>query len=154
MHLGVSPWLAGIDLETFPGRSQGAKIAQAAHSIGATILSPSALSAHGEPYTTKEMVDNAHSLGLEVKPWTVNDLNTIESIVGMGVDGIITDCKLRLLITVYGANRASHPDPSVVRRWGRQAGISVAPKFPKQRVLGCLERHLALQKLNRLQRRK
>ena len=55
--------------------------AQAAHAIGAAILSPAAesdLSPVSDPnmpgyvpYTTREMISEAHRLGMEVKPWTV-----------------------------------------------------------------------------------
>lgn len=66
----VSPWLAGLNLENFSGSSLGVKIANAAHSINATILSPSA---YDSPLslTTKEMVNQAHHLGMLVEPWTV-----------------------------------------------------------------------------------
>ncbi|KAL0950754.1 hypothetical protein HGRIS_007522 [Hohenbuehelia grisea] len=77
----TSPWLAGVRPESFPGPTVGEKIAQAAHSIKADILSPSATSSLSPvadptlpgyiPFTTKEMIDEAHRLGLTVKPWTV-----------------------------------------------------------------------------------
>ncbi|EJD04400.1 PLC-like phosphodiesterase [Fomitiporia mediterranea MF3/22] len=133
-----SPWLAGLDLHSFPGPSIGEKISQAAHALGADFLSPSAESyvtpkpdpaMEGYvPFTTREMVKEAQRLGLEVKVWTVNRLNIVEEIMEWGIDGIITD----------------HPD--VVRRWAQQASIPVAPKYPKQRVLSCLAKHLALQR--------
>lgn len=76
-----SPWLAGLDLSTFPGPSTGEKIAQAAHAISADILSPAAESSQSPvpdpslggyiPFTTNEMVREAQRLGLDIKPWTV-----------------------------------------------------------------------------------
>ena len=70
--------------------------------IGADILSPSAesyVSPTSDPnldgfawFTTPGMVREAHKLGLEVKPWTVNRLNIVDRLVEWGVDGIITDC--------------------------------------------------------------
>ena len=38
----TSPWLAGLRLDSFEGQSLGEQIAQAAHAIGADVLSPDA----------------------------------------------------------------------------------------------------------------
>jgi glycerophosphoryl diester phosphodiesterase len=75
----TSPWLAGLRLDEFPGPSTSLQIAQAAHSLGVDILSPEVfvtpprdpMRPEDELFTTKEMVDEAHRLGLAVKPWTV-----------------------------------------------------------------------------------
>jgi glycerophosphoryl diester phosphodiesterase len=53
--------------------------------VGASIVSPSYRLVTGKPY-----VDHAHSLGLKVIPWTVNDAGTMRELIGYGVDGIIT----------------------------------------------------------------
>lgn len=132
-----SPWLAGLRLETFPGHTLGQRIAQAAHSIHADILSPAAKhdSSSIDPdvdgwisFTTRDMVDKVHELGFRVKPWTVNRMTVVEQMLDLKVDGIITDY------------------PNVVRRLIKQKGLAVAPKYPKQRVLACLEEHLARQR--------
>ncbi len=78
----VSVWQAGLDTSRFPGATLGEKIASAAGSIGATILSPAAVSDQSPvldpsqagyiPFTTKAMIDRAHNLGLLVIPWTVS----------------------------------------------------------------------------------
>ena len=39
----------------------------------------------------KEIVDYAHDRGLKVNVWTVNDRKSIENLIEIGVDGIITD---------------------------------------------------------------
>jgi glycerophosphoryl diester phosphodiesterase len=95
---GASPWLGGIDIDDFPGSLQAKYIAAAA-SFGADALSP----VHGDPqngkvgdpnyvpFTTPELVDLAHGEGMKVIPWTVDDRATIESLMDIGVDGIITD---------------------------------------------------------------
>ncbi len=77
----TTPWLAGLRLDQFPGPSFGEQVSQAAHSIGADILSPAAVSSRGTaadptlpgfiPFTTRAMVEESHQLGMEVKPWTV-----------------------------------------------------------------------------------
>lgn len=40
---------------------------------------------------TAEMVEYAHSHGLKVIPWTINNLDQMEKLITLGVDGIITD---------------------------------------------------------------
>ena len=54
--------------------------------VGANIVSPRYQLVTGKPY-----VDHAHSLGLKVIPWTVNDADAMREQIGYGVDGIITD---------------------------------------------------------------
>jgi len=39
----------------------------------------------------KEIVEFAHTNGLKVNVWTVNDRNTMKKLIQLGVDGIITD---------------------------------------------------------------
>lgn len=67
-------------MDAFPGLSLGEQIAEAAHSIGADILSPEDVAspltpdptdAGFIPFTTRDMVARAHRLGRMVKPWTV-----------------------------------------------------------------------------------
>jgi glycerophosphoryl diester phosphodiesterase len=95
---GASPWLGGIDIDDFEGSPQQKYVA-AAHSFGADAVSP----VHGDPqggtvndpdyvpFTTPELVDAAHQAGMKVIPWTVNDRATVEALMDIGVDGIITD---------------------------------------------------------------
>jgi glycerophosphoryl diester phosphodiesterase len=45
---------------------------------------------------TQALVEEAHQLGLQVLPWTVNDPALMERLLGWGVDGIITDHPERL----------------------------------------------------------
>jgi glycerophosphoryl diester phosphodiesterase len=45
----------------------------------------------GEPLVTRELVSHAHAAGVEVHVWTINDLDEIESLLALGVDGIVTD---------------------------------------------------------------
>jgi glycerophosphoryl diester phosphodiesterase len=95
---GASPWLGGIDIDDFSGSLQRRYVAAAA-SFGADAVSP----VHGDPqgghvgdpgyvpFTTPELVRAAHRADMDVVPWTVNDRATIESLMDIGVDGIITD---------------------------------------------------------------
>ncbi|MDQ3680913.1 MAG: glycerophosphodiester phosphodiesterase [Actinomycetota bacterium] len=96
---GASPWLGGIDIDDF-----GGSLVAAAASFGADAISP----VHGmpqngritdpgyRPYTTPELVAEAHAAGLAVIPWTVNDVATMAYLMDAGVDGIITDYPDRL----------------------------------------------------------
>jgi glycerophosphoryl diester phosphodiesterase len=46
------------------------------------------------PYSVlvgKGLVDRCHAAGIRIIPWTVNSLKEMEYMVGLGVDGIITD---------------------------------------------------------------
>ncbi|CDO72741.1 hypothetical protein BN946_scf184990.g24 [Trametes cinnabarina] len=134
----TSPWLAGLRLDDFSGPTLGEQVAQAARAIGADILSPSAESHQSPvpdpdmedyvPFTTRRMVEEAHRLGLLVKPFTVNRMNIVDQLLDWKVDGIITDY------------------PNVVRRLVKQKGLPAAPKLPKQRVLRCLQEHLEKQR--------
>jgi glycerophosphoryl diester phosphodiesterase len=42
-------------------------------------------------YVDSQMVEEAHRHDLAVYPWTVDDLNAIEPLIGMGVNGIVTN---------------------------------------------------------------
>lgn len=91
---GASPWLGGLDADDFGGDPVAA-----AHSFGADALSP----VHGSPaeggvddpnyrpFTTATMVAEAHAAGMAVIPWTVDDAATMQSLIDLGVDGLITD---------------------------------------------------------------
>lgn len=75
-----SPWLGGLDIKDYQGNP-----VKAAHAIGADIISPY--------YTeiSKQDVDEAHSLGMKVVPWTVNNEKDMNMLLDMGVDDIISD---------------------------------------------------------------
>ena len=75
-----SPWLGGLDIKDYQGNP-----VKAAHAISADIISPY--------YTeiSKKDVDEAHSLGMKVIPWTVNNEKDMNMLLDMGVDGIISD---------------------------------------------------------------
>ncbi len=77
---GPSPWTAGFDIDDYDGSAP--KIVQAA---GGYVWSPF----HME--VTQANIEQAHSLGLKVKVWTVNDPVRMVELILMGVDGIITD---------------------------------------------------------------
>ncbi|PBL00918.1 PLC-like phosphodiesterase [Armillaria gallica] len=130
----ISAWLAGLNLDSFEGATQGERVARAADAIDADILSPSDVSDNSpveDPtedgfiyFTTEEMISTSHSLGREVKPWTVNRLNIVQQLLKWGVDGIITDYT------------------SAMKRFLEQQGYEVLPGFPQDKVLQCLAEHI------------
>ncbi|MDG4857037.1 glycerophosphodiester phosphodiesterase family protein [Streptomyces sp. T-3] len=92
---GASPWLGGIDADDYDG-----DFVKAAATIeGVTTLSPNygfpQNGKVGDPgfrfYADRAMTSAAHARGLKVVPWTCDDPATIEALMDMGVDGIITD---------------------------------------------------------------
>ena len=82
---GPSPWLNGIDIDTYYGSA-----AHAIKAAGGAIWS----SYHKEVST--ESIAIAHQIGLSVNVWTVNEPNRMRELIDMGVDGIITDYPNRL----------------------------------------------------------
>ncbi|WP_369807221.1 glycerophosphodiester phosphodiesterase [Mycobacterium sp. 1081908.1] len=76
----ASPWLNGIDAAVVGDPAIGALM------VGANAVSPQYQLITGKPY-----VDRAHSLGLKVIPWTVNEADAMTQQIEYGVDGIITD---------------------------------------------------------------
>jgi glycerophosphoryl diester phosphodiesterase len=75
-----SPWLAGENAAAIGDPMIGALM------VGANMVSPRYQLVTGKPY-----VDHAHSFGLKVIPWTVNDSSAMREQITDGVDGIITD---------------------------------------------------------------
>ncbi len=70
--------------------------------INCDIIHPASL------VVTKELVEIAHRLGIQVNVWTVNDKKTILKLLSYGVDGIITDKPLetREIIDEYELKKA------------------------------------------------
>lgn len=136
MNGAPSVWLAGLNLNDFAGATLGERIASAAGSIGATILSPAAVNDSSPvpdpnqagyiPLTTKAMIDRAHKIGLQVIPWTVDDLSIAQQLLDWKADGIITDftTNVRLLV--------------------ENSGLHVHPQFDANLVNKCLQQHLQL----------
>ncbi|MFI0806000.1 glycerophosphodiester phosphodiesterase family protein [Streptomyces echinatus] len=92
---GASPWLGGIDADDYGGDF----VRAAATLPGVTALSPNygfpQSGKVGDPgfrfYADAAMVGEAHARGLKVVPWTCDDPATLEALMDLGVDGIITD---------------------------------------------------------------
>lgn len=79
-----SPWLNGIDPALVPDPIAAALM------VGADILSPA------YSLVDAAFVERAHTSGLTVIPWTVNDAGAMRAQITAGADGIITDYPTRL----------------------------------------------------------
>jgi glycerophosphoryl diester phosphodiesterase len=82
---GPSPWLDGRDIDEF-----GGSVPHLVAAAGCAAWSP--LHRNARP----DDVAAAKALGLKVIPWTVNERADMERLIGLGVDGIITDYPDRL----------------------------------------------------------
>jgi glycerophosphoryl diester phosphodiesterase len=79
-NLSDGRWTAGLTLS-----EHGGSVPRLVHASGAQVWSPY----FGE--LTPALLREARSLGLKVVPWTVNDPAQIDTLLGWGVDGIISD---------------------------------------------------------------
>ena len=58
---------------------------------------------YGIKLVTKRFIKFVQSLGLKIHVWTINDENTMQKLIDLGVDGIITD-RPKLLKEVLARN--------------------------------------------------
>jgi glycerophosphoryl diester phosphodiesterase len=98
---GASPWMARTDIDEY-----GGDVVRAASNRGYTALSPS------HSLITADMVDEAHTAGLQVIPYTVDEPGVMEHLLDLGVDGLIT-------------NR-----PDVLRQILAARGVPLPPRYP------------------------
>ena len=97
-----SPWTAGFDPMKY-----GGSVPRAVKAAGGKIWSPLY-----EDVTVASIAE-AHSLGLPVIVWTVNDPKDMGRLIDMGVDGIISD-RPDLLRTVAASKGIALPRPHPV----------------------------------------
>lgn len=95
--MGASPWTAGFDIDDADGSAP--KLAAAA---GCAVWSPYFRN------VSATTIADAKAANVRVIPWTVNEKADMERLIGMGVDGIITDYPDRLR-TVMAARGMSLP---------------------------------------------
>lgn len=82
---GPSPWLAGMDIDDYGGSAP-----RAIQALGGRAWGPQFKS------LTPDQVREAHELGIQVFPWTADDIDDMRRLIEMGVDGIITNRPDRL----------------------------------------------------------
>ena len=97
-----SPWTAGFDPVKY-----GGSVPRAVKAAGGKIWSPL------YEDVTPGSIAEAHSLGLPVIVWTVNDPKDMSRLFDMGVDGIISD-RPDLLRTVAASKGIALPRPAPV----------------------------------------
>ena len=51
---------------------------------------------YGIKIVTKRFINYVQNKGLKIIVWTINDIQTMDKLISMGVDGIITDKPLEL----------------------------------------------------------
>ena len=98
----ASPWTAGFDPMRY-----GGSVPRAVKAAGGKIWSPL------YEDVTPSSIDEAHSLGLPVIVWTVNQPQDMDRLIDMGVDGIISD-RPDLLRTVAASKGVTLPRPAPV----------------------------------------
>jgi glycerophosphoryl diester phosphodiesterase len=99
---GASPWTAPLHVTQF-----GGSIPRMVKAAGGAVWSPFFED------VTAESVKQAQALGLEVVVWTVNEPADIRRMIGLGVDGIISDYPDRLR-AVAGEMGVALPRPTPV----------------------------------------
>ena len=100
---GASPWLGGFDVDDY-----GGSVPKTVKAIGAKVWSPHALD------LDQRLVAEAHALGLAVIPWTINEPKDMQSLIALGVDGIISD-RPDLLRSVLQEKGIAVPPPTPMR---------------------------------------
>jgi len=100
---GASSWLGELDVD-----DHGGSVPKLVQSLGAKTWSPHARD------LTPALVIEAHSLGLAVVPWTVNDPKDMALAIALGVDGLITDYPDRLR-AVLESKGIAVPPPTPVK---------------------------------------
>ena len=98
----ASPWTAGLHVRNF-----GGSIPRMVKAAGGAVWSPY----YGE--VTRESVQEAQALKLKVVVWTVNEPADMRRMIGLGVDGIISDYPDRLR-QVAGEMGVALPRPTPV----------------------------------------
>lgn len=69
------------------------------------------------------LVEEAHARGMRVIPWTVNDAEAMERLIGLGVDGLITDYPDVGADVVARLNPSASPPPAPASPRGGPGGI-------------------------------
>lgn len=85
---GIPTNFAAGEVAEFVGRAAEGRLADY-QPAGAALQVPPEW--HGIAVITGAMVAAAHALGIEVHAWTINTSEEMEQLLGLGVDGIMTD---------------------------------------------------------------
>lgn len=115
------PWLGGLNLAAdFDGNWVAAAAAIGAKALSPVHGFPSNLTVNSPgytPFTTKQVVEEAHALGMAVVPWTADHEVTITKLLDDGVDAVISNYPERVL--------------AVARQRGLSVGRARSPSRPE-----------------------
>lgn len=100
---GPSAWTAGFDIEEFDG-----SVPRLVRAAGCAVWSPYVRN------VTAATLTEAKSLGLKTIPWTVNEPADMQRLIGLGVDGLISDYPDRLRAVLQNKN-IPVPPPVTIR---------------------------------------
>ena len=95
---GASAWLGELDVD-----DHGGSVPKLVQALGREDL----VAARARPHAA--LVVEAHSLGLAVVPWTVNEPKDMALVLALGVDGLITDYPDRLRAVLESKGMAVPP---------------------------------------------
>ena len=112
-NLRDGDWTVGLK---FADYGSAPKMVKAA---GGTVWSPNGGA------VTEALVHEAHALGLQVIPWTINQAADMDRLIGWGVDGLITDYPDRLR-SVMELRKLPLPAP-VANGSGKTANATASP---------------------------
>jgi glycerophosphoryl diester phosphodiesterase len=82
---------AGPRLATSMGPSEVARLVLGAPDRSPACAAQVPLNARGIPIATRRFVERAHSRGVQVHVWTIDDPVEMEALLDLGVDGLVTD---------------------------------------------------------------
>jgi glycerophosphoryl diester phosphodiesterase len=88
---GPSPWFDGLEVEEHFVRTAAAQGFDAVSPIHGSPFASGVDDPAYVPFTTPELVTDAHDAGLRVIPYVVDDPPTMRALLAAGVDGLITN---------------------------------------------------------------
>ncbi|KRF02902.1 hypothetical protein ASG88_05955 [Nocardioides sp. Soil777] len=88
---GPSPWFDGLEVEEHFVRTAAAQGFDAVSPVHGSPFASGVDDPAYVPFTTPELVADAHDAGLRVIPYVVDDPPTMRALLAAGVDGLITN---------------------------------------------------------------
>ncbi|GAA5115742.1 glycerophosphodiester phosphodiesterase [Alloalcanivorax gelatiniphagus] len=104
-----SPWFDGLAVDADFVRTAAAEGFTAVSPIHGSPMRSGVGDPGYAPFATRELVAAAHACGLAVVPYVVDDTATMRHLVGLGVDGLITNHPERLRDVLAAAGRDLPP---------------------------------------------
>ncbi len=83
---GTSPWMGGLDIDNFSSIPEAVKTAGGSY----WIVNYRHATGH-KKYITSKIIEQAHSLGIKVIPWTPDTISDMKKLIKIGADGITTN---------------------------------------------------------------